>query len=31
MAWRRAIIWTNDDLSYWRIYALLGLNELMPQ
>ena len=23
-----AIIWTNDDLVYWRIYALLGLNEL---
>ena len=26
---RQAIIWTNDGLSYWRIYASLGLNELM--
>ena len=25
MAWHQAIIWTN----YRRIYALLGLNELM--
>ena len=25
---RQAIIWTNDDLGYWRIYASLGLNEL---
>ena len=24
----QAIIWTNDGLSYWRIYASLGLNEL---
>ena len=24
----RAIIWTNGDLVYWRIYASLGLNEL---
>ena len=32
MAWRRAgeknITWTNADPVYWRIYALLGLNEL---
>ena len=26
---RQAIIWTNDGLVYWRIYAPLGLNELM--
>ena len=25
---RQAIIWTNGDLDYWRIYASLGLNEL---
>ena len=25
---RQAIIWTNDDLDYWRIYASLGFNEL---
>ena len=25
---RQATIWTNDVLGYWRIYALLGLNEL---
>ena len=25
---RQAIIWTNDGLGYWRIYASLGLNEL---
>ena len=24
---RQAIIWTNDVLAYWRIYASLGLNE----
>ena len=24
---RQAIIWINDDLVYWRIYASLGLNE----
>ena len=24
----QAIIWTNDGLVYWRIYASLGLNEL---
>ena len=30
LAWVRhcAIIWTNDGLVYWRIYASLGLNEL---
>ena len=28
MAWHRAIIWTNDDLIYWLIYATLGLDEL---
>ena len=26
---RQAIIWTNDSLFYWRIYASLGLNELI--
>ena len=25
---RQPIIWTNDGLVYWRIYASLGLNEL---
>ena len=25
----QAIIWTNLGMSYWRIYASLGLNELM--
>ena len=25
---REAIIWTNDGLVYWRIYAVLGLSEL---
>ena len=24
----QAIIWTNDGLVYWRIYASLGPNEL---
>ena len=24
----QAIIWTNDGIVYWRIYASLGLNEL---
>ena len=24
----QAIIWTNDGLVYWRIYASLRLNEL---
>ena len=24
----QAIIWTNDGLVFWRIYASLGLNEL---
>ena len=33
MAWHhpsrwQAIIWTNDGIVYWHIYALLGLNEL---
>ena len=28
---RQAIIWTNDGLVYWRMYALLGTNELMFQ
>ena len=29
MAWcrRKALIWTNDDLVQWRIYASLALNE----
>ena len=26
---RQAIIWTNGGIVYWRIYASLGLNELM--
>ena len=25
---RQAIIWTNDGLAYWRMYASLGLIEL---
>ena len=25
---RQAIIWTNDGFLYWRIYVLLGFNEL---
>ena len=25
---RQAIIWTNDCLVYWRIYASLGLNDI---
>ena len=25
---RQSIIWTNDGLVYWRIYASLGLNDL---
>ena len=32
MAWcltGKLFIWTNDDLLYWRIYASLGLNELI--
>ena len=28
MAWRQAIIWTNDGIVYWRMYVSLGLNEL---
>ena len=27
---RQAIVWTNEDLVYWRIYASLGLSELIP-
>ena len=27
---QQAIIWTNDGLFYWGIYASLGLNELTP-
>ena len=27
---RQSIIWTNDGLVYWRIYASLGLSELTP-
>ena len=26
---QQAIIWTNDGLVYWHIYASLDLNELM--
>ena len=25
---RQAIIWNNDGLAYWRIYASLGIDEL---
>ena len=25
---RQAIIWTNDELVYWRIYSSLGLNDM---
>ena len=25
---RQAIIWTNDGVVWWRIYAFIGLNEL---
>ena len=28
---RQAIIWTNDGLVHWRIYASLGLNELIAK
>ena len=28
-SWRQAIIWTNDCIVYRRIYAALGLNELV--
>ena len=31
MAQRQAIIRTNDGLVLWRIYASLGLNELLQQ
>ena len=31
MACRQAIIWTNADLIYWRIYAALGGDELTMQ
>ena len=26
---QQAIIWTNDGLVYWGIYASLGLNEYL--
>ena len=26
--WRQAIIWTNADTVYWRIYSALGGDEL---
>ena len=29
MAWQQAIIWTNDGIVYWHLYASLGLNEYM--
>ena len=28
---RQAIIWTNTDLIHWRIYAVLGEDELIYQ
>ena len=28
---RQAIIWSNDVIVYWRIYALLGLSELYSE
>ena len=28
--WRQAIIWTNADSIYWRIYAALWGDELKP-
>ena len=32
MTWRRqAIIWNNDGLCYRRIYAPLGLNQLIRE
>ena len=32
MTWRRqAIIWNNDGLGYRRIYAPLGLNQLIRE
>ena len=27
---RQAIVWINDGLVYWRIYASLVLNQLRP-
>ena len=27
---RKAIIWTNDGLVYWHIYAPLGLKVIIP-
>ena len=30
MGWRRAIIWTNDGLVYWRIDVSHDLDELNP-
>ena len=28
---RQAIIWTNADPRYWRIYAALGVDELKTE
>ena len=28
MIWRQVIIWANKGLAHWRMYALLGLDEL---
>ena len=28
---QQAIIWTNDDLGYWRIYVSLNLNDLTDE
>ena len=28
MAWCQGVIWTNDDVVYWQIYAALGEDEL---
>ena len=27
--WRQTIVWTNDGIVYWRIYASLGLDDLI--
>ena len=29
MAWRRTITWTNAYTIHWRIYAVLGGDELV--
>ena len=26
---KKAIVWTNDGLVYWRMYASIGLDELI--